>query len=187
MGKELQLTDPRALRALAHPTRLRLIDHLRGAGPATATACAAVVGESVQTCAYHLRALARWGIAEETPSGDGRERPYRLTASSITVPAEQLRSPELLSAWSSLRSRLIERDLSILDRYAANEAELDDEWREAASLANYTLYATPTELRELGRRIADWVAPLAREDPATRPDGARRVHVVSWLIPYQGH
>src|ERR671935_277511 len=72
----LTLTDPRAMRALAHPTRLALLDHLHAVEQATATECAAVVGESPSALSYHLRALAKWGFVEEGEGGVGRERPW---------------------------------------------------------------------------------------------------------------
>jgi predicted transcriptional regulator len=53
-----EVSDPRALRALASPSRLALLDYLREHGAGTASRCAEVVGESVQLCSYHLRELA---------------------------------------------------------------------------------------------------------------------------------
>ena len=41
-----KLSDPRALRALAHPIRLALVGMLRQEGPLTATRAAALLGES---------------------------------------------------------------------------------------------------------------------------------------------
>src|SRR6267154_2169235 len=40
-GDLLELTDPRAMRALAHPLRLRMLRMLQRDGPATATSLAA--------------------------------------------------------------------------------------------------------------------------------------------------
>src|SRR3954452_18174881 len=71
------LHDPRALRALAHPARLDILERLNSDGPATATECAEVVGLSPSACSYHLRALARWGLVEEADSTDRRERRWR--------------------------------------------------------------------------------------------------------------
>ena len=60
------LSDPRAMRALAHPPRLDLLELLFAEGPLTASECAARVGDSPASCSYHLRQLARWGFVEET-------------------------------------------------------------------------------------------------------------------------
>ena len=51
----VEISDPRALRALAHPARLAILQHLVLDGPATATECAEVAGLSPSACSYHLR------------------------------------------------------------------------------------------------------------------------------------
>src|SRR4051812_14770407 len=60
----IQVTDVRALRALAHPLRNRLLGLLRLDGPATASRLARVVGESSGATSYHLRQLAAYGFVE---------------------------------------------------------------------------------------------------------------------------
>jgi hypothetical protein len=73
-------TDPKALRALAHPLRWKLIDLIGSETTATATRCAEVLGESVASCSYHLGMLAKYGYIEEVPERVGREKPWRLTS-----------------------------------------------------------------------------------------------------------
>jgi len=68
------LTDPKALRALAHPIRLALIGLLRTQGPLTATRAAELLGESSASTSFHLRQLSKYGLAEEAGGGQGRER-----------------------------------------------------------------------------------------------------------------
>src|SRR5580692_2336992 len=77
-----RVTDPRALRALAHPVRLSLMGLLRTQGPLTATKAAELLGESAASCSFHLRQLAKYGLVEEAGGGKGRERPWRATAIS---------------------------------------------------------------------------------------------------------
>ena len=64
-----RLTDPRALRAYAHPVRMRLMGLLRTEGPLTATRAADLLGESSGTCSFHLRQLAKYGLVEEAEGG----------------------------------------------------------------------------------------------------------------------
>ncbi|HWJ42006.1 MAG TPA: helix-turn-helix domain-containing protein, partial [Solirubrobacterales bacterium] len=71
--RTVTLTDPRALRAMAHPTRLELIGLLRRGGPLTATRAARQIGESPASCSFHLRQLAKYGLVEEAGGGRGRE------------------------------------------------------------------------------------------------------------------
>ncbi|HMO12239.1 MAG TPA: helix-turn-helix domain-containing protein, partial [Actinotalea sp.] len=74
------MTDPRALRAMAHPLRLDLIELLGTEGPATAAECARRLGSTQAGCSYHLRQLAAYGFVEQAESrGDARERPWQLT------------------------------------------------------------------------------------------------------------
>ena len=61
-GKQVVLSDPRAIKALAHPARLAVIDELFAGRELTATECAQVAGLSLSAMSYHLRALEKWGI-----------------------------------------------------------------------------------------------------------------------------
>jgi len=81
----LRITDARMLRALAHPARIAILEHLALDGPATATQCADVAGLSPSACSYHLRALARFGFIEPAPDGaaDGRHRPWQTRVLGI--------------------------------------------------------------------------------------------------------
>src|SRR5215472_4220467 len=79
---QLEVTDPRAMRALAHPVRLDILSAL-AKGPKTATECAEAVGESPQSCSYHLRTLAKYGFVERAEATNGKERPWRKVKSGL--------------------------------------------------------------------------------------------------------
>ena len=66
-----RLTDPGAVRALAHPGRYAILERLQLQGPATATECAQVAGLTPSACSYHLRLLARHGFVEEADNAGG--------------------------------------------------------------------------------------------------------------------
>jgi DNA-binding transcriptional ArsR family regulator len=83
---KLTLTDPRAIRAIAHGARQQVIDELYGGSVLTATEAAQICGLSPSAMSYHLRALEKWGIVvRDDPSGDGRERPWRAGANDLSV------------------------------------------------------------------------------------------------------
>ena len=86
-GNPVELTDPRMMRALAHPARIAIWMHLGLHGPATATECAEIAGLSPSACSYHLRTLARYGFVEEDPdsAADGRERPWRARMLAFSI------------------------------------------------------------------------------------------------------
>ena len=79
--REVTITDARAIRALAHDARQRVIEVLYGEQrPRTATELAALTGLSPSAMSYHLRALEKWGVVERSADdGDARNRPWRAS------------------------------------------------------------------------------------------------------------
>jgi DNA-binding transcriptional ArsR family regulator len=134
------------MRALAHPTRLALLDHLHTVEHATATECAGAVGDSPSSCSYHLRALARWKFVEEAEGGAGRERPWRATASRIEFPSDGLEA-------TVLRDELLGRQQQRVRDALRREHELPPRWRRATQTSSATLELTALELEELGERF----------------------------------
>ncbi len=183
---DLRLSDPRALHALAHPVRMAIIDVLREREVATATDCAGVLDESVQSCAYHLRTLAKWGLVEEVAGPDGRERRWKLRVSGFSVPKQQVASPQFKAAWAALRGRIVERDIDLLRRFLDDEESFSPEQHRASTIRNRTLHATPEELQRLADDVSSLLARYDRREKAERPDGVERVHAVFWVIPRTG-
>src|SRR4051812_20581597 len=105
----VNLTDARALRAYAHPTRLALIGLLRRQGQQTATQAAEAIGESVASCSFHLRQLARFGLIEQVEGDHGRAKPWRATALSTSWRSDSA-DPALAAAAGVL-------DAAILSHY----------------------------------------------------------------------
>jgi DNA-binding transcriptional ArsR family regulator len=182
--RTIELTDPRALRAVAHPIRLELIGLLRRSGPMTATQAATRIGESPASCSFHLRQLAKYGLVEEAGGGRGRERPWRATAplTSWEAPGDDADRVEATAMLSRVVvERYFEQALEWLERRRSEPAE----WAQISSFGDRVLYATPEELEELEERLADLLDPFIGrlEDPSTRPDGARAVNVIQLIFP----
>ena len=136
------------MRALAHPTRLALLDHLHAVEQATATECSEFVDESPSSCSYHLRALAKWGFVEEGGRGAGRERPWRATAARIEFPSDGIEAVVL-------RDELVARQQQRVRDALRREHEMPPAWRRATQTSSSTLELTTRELEELGERFED--------------------------------
>lgn len=181
-----RMTDPRALRALAHPLRLSLLALLRAEGPLTATRACALLGENPASCSFHLRQLAKYGLVEEAGGGRGRERPWRATAMFTDVPAVT-DSPELAVASGLFRSIVAERYYEQMMGWLEASENEPAEWQRAALFRDVYLYLTPAELAELGEqvdRLLDRYLDRATR-PELRPPGARLITHIQVAAPHQ--
>ncbi len=78
------LDDPVAIRALAHPLRQELLSITGRAGQITTAAAARELGISHGLASHHLRQLAKYGFVGQVAGRDNRERPWRLTHTSMS-------------------------------------------------------------------------------------------------------
>jgi DNA-binding transcriptional ArsR family regulator len=185
LKRSIELREPGALRALAHPRRLTLLGLLRREGPLTATGAAALLpGESSGSCSYHLRQLAKHGLVEAAPGGTGRQRPWRATSLYTSWP-DVAPTPELAAAAAEFELLVTERQFEGLARWIVSRRAEPVEWQEAASFGDSLLYVTAAELAELRaelQQLADrYLERVA--DPALRPPGSRPVTFLQIAVP----
>ena len=182
-----QITEAKALRALAHPVRLSLIGLLRTEGPLTATRAAELLGESSATCSFHLRQLAKYGMAEEAAGGQGRERPWQATTMSTHVP-DFADDPDFAEASGMYRSVLAERYFFWLMRWLAERPAEPADWQRADMFGDKLLYLTAAELADLGDKMRELLDRYADRTgtPGLRPDGARLVTFLQLAFPMIG-
>jgi predicted ArsR family transcriptional regulator len=171
--RSIELTDPRALRAVAHPTRLALVGLLRQQGPLTATGAGELLGESPASCSFHLRQLAKYGLVEEAGGGRGRERPWRATASSTSWP-NVASDPELAAAADLLSAVVVERLFEQVMQWLDAKPADPPEWQQAAEFGDSMLLLSSDELAALVRELRSLV-----ERYADRPASAERRRVVA--------
>lgn len=171
----MQITDPRALRALAHPLRLDLVELLGSLGQATAADCARRLDTSQASCSFHLRQLAKYGFVEQAPpTGDSRERPWRLTD------LEQNWSADAGPAADQLERVFVGREADrIVGWIAAGDAE-PDAWRKASFVGGATVPVTVAELESIRAELRAVVEPYVRRlaDRADWPADTRFVRLL---------
>lgn len=170
------LTDPLAMRALAHPARLAILNRLKTDGAATATEVAEVVGITPSAASYHLRMLAKYGFAEDAPPrGDGRERLWRHSPGVVAVVPEPDDRPEVRAAKDLLIKAIRDQADDEATRAMGNIDRESREWREATMFSRTVLLVDAEELSALGRRIEELLAPYAVtvRDRSRAPAGAR--------------
>jgi DNA-binding MarR family transcriptional regulator len=180
---QARLTDPRALRALAHPLRLQLLELLTTDGPATGSRLAELTGTSTASVSYHVAQLAKWGLVE--PATDlvrGRERPWRATSRGVTWSARGDGSAEFVAASRALREQFVEQRLAALTSYLRAEDSYDTTWQEAAWVGDDIGYLDPTELTELVERIKAVLSKYCSPD-RDRSAQARRVAFFGYAVP----
>jgi Helix-turn-helix domain len=183
------LTDPRALRAYAHPVRMALVGLLRVEGPLTATRAAAVLGESVASCSFHLRQMAKYGLVEPAPGGRGREKPWRATAMSTAwEPASG--DPAGAQAVRALNLAAARMYHEVTVKWLEASPDESEDWRRAAQFGDDLLDATAEELLALRAQIDALISPYRRggNGPGAhhRPPDARPVLMLRVAFPVDG-
>jgi DNA-binding transcriptional ArsR family regulator len=180
---DLELTDPRAMRALAHPVRLAVLDQLQRHGPATATQLSPVVGATPSVTSWHLRHLAQFGLVRDSDAGqDRRQRWWEAVARGIRfeVPDDE----EGRSAARLLANQMFAQYDHLPRQWmAADEPRLPDEWRRLSGLANTRVVLSADELAGLEDQVEALLAPYVTRAPANRPKGARGVRLMRYTLP----
>jgi DNA-binding transcriptional ArsR family regulator len=173
-----EVSDPKAMRALAHPLRLELLE-LLAEGPLTATEAGERVGESPANTSFHLRQLAKYGFVEEVEI-QGRRRPWKLK--QLGMRFSDVHEDEATAvAARQLHRTFRDRYLARLEQGMEEREALPDEWRAVTGSSQFLLYVTPDELRELDEEITHLLRTRfgeRRDGTAPRPPDAKRVE---WL------
>jgi len=174
----LRVTDPQRLRALAHPLRNELLDVLQTLGSATATRCAEVTGESVASCSFHLRMLAKYGFIEHAER-HGREKPWRVTSRSLTASAD-FDDPASVHAMREVAALVLEREAQRVRDWIRSADVEPQEWVEASTVATSSFWATAEEMAEVSASLAALTDRFKDRwgDPTRRPAGARLVRLL---------
>lgn len=181
-----RMTDPRALRALAHPIRIALLEAVGVSGSLTATEAARIVGGTVPNASYHLRTLAKYDYVVEADGGNGRERPWKLGTVGMRIDSNDP-DPAVSHASRALSTVLTDRWLDRIRHVESHREQYPEEVRAVSGQSQFILFGTPAEVEqvqaEIGRvlmRFRDRVA-----DPAARPEGAIPFEMLTFTHPLE--
>jgi len=171
------LSDASAVRALAHPARLVVIDALYAGQVLTATECAALAGITPSAMSYHLRALEKYGLVVRAEArGDGRERPWARAGESLSIDLHgSAGEGSTLAAAGVLIENSLRVDQQRLLATMRAEAEEgpDSPWTGTTTYARDQLLLTPDEARALREQVEKLVARYTWEKRQGRvPKGA---------------
>jgi len=180
---EVRVTDPSALRALAHPARLTVVDELYQGTERTASELAELTGLTPSAMSYHLRALERWGIIERAdPRGDLRERPWRAPARSLSLDSGGSKSGA--AATDMILGGYLQHLRDEFRRWSLAEAGEDEVWREIAGGRRSYLWLTRDEAAAFAGELRDVIDRYTSgRDAATHPEGTRRLECLLAIVP----
>jgi DNA-binding transcriptional ArsR family regulator len=178
-----RVTDATALKALAHPVRLALLELLVVDGPTTASQAGAALGETPANCSWHLRKLAEHGFVREV-NVPGRSRPWRAVTEGLTW-GDSDEDPETTAAGDALTDVLLDREVQRLRASRAAAPTEPAEWRAATSFNQAATWMTAEEAADLSAAMVELFQAHTERltDPGSRPADARLVSLVGWLVP----
>jgi DNA-binding transcriptional ArsR family regulator len=170
-----------ALRALAHPLRIRILDELSAYGPLTATGLAERLGESSGVTSYHLRQLEKHELVREVKGrGTARERWWERRPGGIATPdarvfapgsAERLATQLITNEWERGRQQNYHEFLS------EGEDTFGAEWIEASTSDTANLRLTPEELRRLATDVEAVIDGYVQRYRGKASPGSRPVQI----------
>ena len=183
----VRISDPQAIRALAHEARLAVLEELFSAQTTrTATELAARCGLTPSAMSYHLRALEKYGFVERAASeGDGRERRWKAAGEDIVVksfgesPAARYAflDVQINSFRERIRKEMMRRDQEDADGLAP-------EGDRVPVLTTGLLFVDDESRKEFTDRIFELIEEFEKRAPTEERsvDGQRMYYMVS-MVP----
>jgi DNA-binding transcriptional ArsR family regulator len=164
---------PEALRALAHPLRIRILDLLPSRGPLTASKLGEIVGESSGSTSYHLRQLAKHGLVREVEGkGTARERWWERTPGGFRVSSAGTGSAAGRQTAEAVNIEFLrlrnERVLAFLHGTQEMDEETLESWVQTATFVTANKWATPEQMKAVAeaweRFTAEHLDPLSAQE-----------------------
>lgn len=180
--------DTTALKALAHPDRLRMLGLLRIDGPATATGLARRLGLNSGATSYHLRQLAGHGFIEQVDRGKKSERWWQARHDSTRYDPSET-SGEALEAGLAMAQAVLSQHAEIMQRALEQFPDQPLEWRKASNASDYIMAMSPGEALALKERLMEILQDASRRSPAQGtepPPGTRNFMVMLHTFPFPG-
>lgn len=182
---QVRTLDAGALKALAHPLRVKIFDLLASRGPQTASSLAALVGETSGSTSYHLRALAAHDLIREVEGrGTARERWWERPKGRIDVPGpDDMTSPANRAAAQIVTSEFFRLRHETLMSYLNRPASaVPDGWGDVGITLTTHLDVTPAQALALRSELEAVIeSAIERYRGQTGPD-VRRVSVRAELF-----
>lgn len=181
------ISDPQAIRALAHEARLEALEELYASqSTRTATELASRCGLSPSAMSYHLRALEKYGFVERSPSeGDGRERRWKAAGYSLLVDSLNHTPTSKLAFIDVQLNTFRDRIMKEVARREAEdkEAERAAEVRRPPVLSTGMIFVDSEQRTEFQSRLAALIDEFEELNPASERsvDAERVYYLVSVL------
>lgn len=151
-----RVLDSGALRALAHPLRVKIYDILSQYGPQTASSLAELLGESSGSTSYHLRALAKHDLIREAADrGVGRERWWERPIGGISFAnPDAMSTPAGRAATQVVMNEFLRgRNEQLLDFVNRGIRGEDEAWEDGTLISTATARLTPAQSKDLAAKI----------------------------------
>ncbi len=161
------------LRALSHPTRMKMLMRLRVDGPATATTLARELSLNTGATSYHLRQLAEHGfIVEETERGDARDRWWKAAHRSTRANLADRRDEEDAESAEAYLQTVGLMYSETLMQAVSERRYLPEPWQRASTTSDWHLRLTPARAEQLVDLLAELIEGWdeAAEDAAGTGD-----------------
>ncbi len=181
---EGRILDAGALRALAHPLRVKIYDILSQYGPQTATMLAEKLRESSGSTSYHLRALAKHNLIQEVDGkGSGRERWWERPRGAVALAsAEALKTPAGRAASQIVIGEFYRRRNAQLMQYLEKAMRQGPDMRDAM-LETATARLTLDQQNELSERLEAVIDEYISKYRDQEGDGVRIVSIRADIFP----
>jgi DNA-binding transcriptional ArsR family regulator len=178
---DVLLEAPGAIRALAHPARLTIVDELYQGVERTASELAELTGLSPSAVSYHLRALERWGVVERAEGrADARERPWRAGGRTLSLVTDA----DSAAAADIIASGYLQQLQDQLRRWALIQRQESATWREVAGVRRSFLWLTEDEADGFSTELRAVVEKYVGDrDLASHPEQTRRVFCMLAIVP----
>lgn len=187
--EQMRRLDPGALKALAHPLRVRIFDLLSTHGPQTASSLAALVGETSGSTSYHLRILSAHDLIREVEGrGTARERWWEVPQGRIDIPGpSETMSPANRAAAQIVSSEFFRlRHDTLMSWVNRPDSQVPEGWTDTGLIASTLLEMTPAQMGDLKDELMAVVdAAVDRYRGQTGPD-VRRVTMRTELFDLPG-
>jgi DNA-binding transcriptional ArsR family regulator len=150
-----QISDPRMLRAVAHPVRNRILDELGAGGPMRAADLAERLRIPANQASFHLRQLAKYDLVVEAPEAarDKRDRVWKAVhEGGTTVNLDKLaEEPGGKAAVAVFRRQWWAQAHDAVDRAERPERQKDS----MVAVSNGGLRLTKAEARKLSEDLSE--------------------------------